>query len=104
MADSVWFVLAIERRDERAIEPVHHFVRDLVGLVLQSLDGLDVGDAAFGGRVEQLAQMLRRDRAARGDLDEQGEELFFPGQQAHGRPHVIGGTESENIAAPRRSH
>src|SRR6059036_486470 len=97
-------VLAIERRDEGAIEPVHYLMRDLVGLVLQSLDRLDVGDAALGGRVEQLAQMLRRDRAARGDRYEQVEELFFPGQEAHGRPHVIGGTESENIAAPRRSH
>ncbi len=72
-------VLAIERRDEGAIEPVHHFVRDLVSLVLQSLDRLDAGDAAIGRRVEQLAQMLGRDFVARGDLDEQVEELFFPG-------------------------
>src|SRR6267142_406234 len=83
-------VLAIERRDERAIEPVHDLVCDLVGLVLQSLDGLDVGDAALGRRVEQLAQMLRRDRVALGDRDEQIEELFFPGQEAHSRPRVIG--------------
>src|SRR5207247_11052765 len=59
---------------------------------LPIFDRLDVGDAALGGRVEQLAQMLRRDRAARGDRYEQVEELFFPGQEAHGRPHVIGGT------------
>ena len=83
-------VLAIERRDECAVESVHHLVRDLVGLVLESLDRLDVGDAALGGRVEQVVQMLRRDRVARGDRDEQVEELFFPGQEAHGRPRVIG--------------
>ncbi len=83
-------VLAIERRDEGAIEPVHHFVRDLVGLVLQSLDRLDVGDAAVRRRVEQLAQMLRRDRVALGDRNEQVEELFFPGQKAHDRPRIRG--------------
>jgi len=71
-------VLAIERRDECAVEPVHHLVCDLVGLVLQALDRLDVRDAALGGPVEQPAEMLCCDRVARRDRDEQVEELFFP--------------------------
>jgi hypothetical protein len=35
--------------------------------------------------------MLRRDLVALGNLDEQVEELFFPGQEAHGCPRRIGG-------------
>jgi hypothetical protein len=34
--------------------------------------------------------MLCRDRVALGDRDEQVEEFFFPGQEAHGLPRVLG--------------
>src|SRR5438876_701173 len=77
-------VLPVERRDEGAVQPVHHLVGDLVGLVLEPLDRLDVGDATLGGRGEEVAQMLGRLFGPRGHRDEQVEELFFPGQQAHG--------------------
>ncbi len=78
-------VLTVERRDERAVEPIHHFVGDLVGLVLEPLDGFHLGSTALGRRGEQLLEMLRRFLVTRGDGNEQVEELFFPGQQAHGR-------------------
>ena len=70
-------VLPIERRDERAVEPVHHLVGDLVGLVLQPLDPLHDRGAALRGRVEQVTQQLGGFLVAIGHLDKQVEELFF---------------------------
>ena len=31
-------IFAVERRDERAVDPVDHIVREIVGLVLEGLD------------------------------------------------------------------
>jgi len=98
-------IFAIERCDEGAVQPVHHFVGDLVGLVLEPFDRFDVTDAALGRRREQVAQVLRRLLVPRSHRDEQVEELFFPGQQAHGRvSRVRGSPSSPNIAAPGGSH
>ena len=69
-------VFPVERRDEGAVEPVHDLVRDLVGLVLESLERLDVGRATLGLRREQLAQVVRRLLVAVGDFDEQVEEFL----------------------------
>ncbi len=73
-------VLAVERRDEGAIEPVHHFVGDLIRFVLEPLDRLDVRGAPLGRGLEQLPQKARRFLVAVRDRDEQIEELLFPGQ------------------------
>src|SRR5437899_2791286 len=73
-------VLPVERRDERAVQPVHDLVRDLVGLVLEPLERLDVRRAALRRRREPLAEVVRRFLVAIGDLDEQVEEFLFPRQ------------------------
>ena len=52
-------VLAIERRDEGAVEPGDDGVGDLVGLVLQHLDELDRGPARIALLGEQLDQSPR---------------------------------------------
>ena len=53
-------VLPVERRNERAVEPIHDLVGDLIGLVLEPLERLDEGRAPFGRRGEQLAQVVGR--------------------------------------------
>ena len=70
-------ILAVERRDEGAVEAIHHLVGHLVGLVLQPLQGLDVREAAVRGRLEQRPQVFRRFLVAVGHGDEQIEKLFF---------------------------
>ena len=47
-------VFSVERGDEHPIEPGHHFMGDLIGLVFQALDGLRDGPAAHRFGLEQL--------------------------------------------------
>ena len=49
---------------------------------------LVVGSMIGSGIFIVSAEMLGRDRVARGDRNEQVEEFFFPGQEAHGGPRV----------------
>src|SRR5688572_21602707 len=76
-------ILAIERRDERAVEPINDLVRHLIGLVFQLLDGLDVRGTALGRGGKQVTQPAGCFLVAVGDLDEEVEKLLLPGQQAH---------------------
>ena len=72
-------VLAIERRDERAVEAVDDLVCDLIRLVLEPLDRFDMRHSAVGRCREQILEMLRRLDVARRHRDEQVEKLLLPG-------------------------
>ena len=76
-------VFAVERRDEGAVQPGHHLVRDDVGLVLQPLDGLHDREPAvhFGG--QQHLQLLGGFDVEGGDLGEEVEEPLISRQEAH---------------------
>jgi hypothetical protein len=65
------------------VEAADHVVRDLVGLVLQALDGVD--DRPAGGRrgPEQVLQEARGLHIQLGDRREEVEELLVAGEQAH---------------------
>ena len=61
---SVVDVFAVERRDERAVEPIQRLVGEIVGGVLFLADALDVV-VDVGELLGQLPQVLgRRDRVA----------------------------------------
>jgi len=49
----------IDRRDETCVQPLHHLVRHLVGLVLQPLDRLHAVLGALGLSREELVQVPR---------------------------------------------
>jgi hypothetical protein len=83
-------VLAVERRDKRAVEAVHHFVRDLIGFVLEPFQRLHVRPAAIGTRLEQLPQMRDGFFVEIGDLSEEVEKLFLSRQEAHGSSRAKG--------------
>ena len=79
-------VFAVERRDEGAVEAVHHLVRHLVRFLLEALQRLDVRRTAVRRGFEQIAQKLSRFLVAIGDLGEEVEELFITRQQTHAVP------------------
>ena len=76
-------VFAVERRDEGAVEPGHHFVGDDVGFVFQSLDRLHDGEPAVHVGAQQYLQLLGRFDVKGGDLGEEIEEPLVPRQEAH---------------------
>ena len=77
-------IFAIERGDERAVQPLNDGVREEVALVLDFLDfvGL-VPDGLVGGehRLEEPRPALQ----LVGERLEVGVELFFAGNQAEGQ-------------------
>ncbi len=76
-------VLAVERRDERAIQPLDDVVRQRIALVLDVLDVVGVrpdGPLGRDHRFEQPRPVLQLDR----ERLEIGEELFFARYQAEG--------------------
>ena len=84
-------VLPIERRDEDPVEPGHHLVGELVGLVLQPLDLVDDGAAAVGVGLEQFLQQPGGLHGECGDRGEEVEELLVAGQEPHCKVLVTGG-------------
>jgi len=69
-------VFPVQRGDERAIEPAHYVVRDLVGVALQLLDGIRERRAPGLILLEELAQVSRRLHRKRGGRGEEIEELL----------------------------
>ena len=79
-------VLALERRDERAVQPLEQLVRHEIALVLDVLEAL----GALFQLVEALHHLLQLLASSAHEprlLPEQREEVFIPGEQReHGRP------------------
>ena len=73
-------VLALERRDERAVQPLEDLVRDEVGLVF---DVLQLARALVEPveRLHHLVQQLAALANQRGLFAEQHEEVFFTREQ-----------------------
>ena len=77
-------VLAVERRDEALVDPVHDLVRDHVGLVLEDLD-LRREHLEPVRLVEQFVEHLRRPDHDRRERVEHVEEAFVFWNEPHGR-------------------
>ncbi len=91
-------VVAVERRDERAVEEVDHLVRQPVALVLELAD-VEQLRARLGPRLEQLDERTRDLARVRGGLGEQIEELALLGGETEGHVEV-----SSNVAFRKRQY
>ena len=83
-------VLAVERRDEAALEPGRDLPVDLVATLLERLDLGDPLVEPVVAREHRLERAGGRQEVL-GVLDERGEELLVTRDQADHRWHLAGG-------------
>ena len=82
-------ILAIERRDERAMQALDGVVRERVAPMLGVPDAFDLAFIRWCGGQHLLQECGRRADFV-GDLPEQIKELLIAGQQAESERHRVG--------------